>query len=293
MKRSIMCLLLVLACTRSTDDQKVHLVFSHLPDTEQIVRLNLFQDMTLSLEDPDKAPVGLRAAFPASFTAETERVTKIITGLPSPDGRYPITIEMDADKQVFTINGVLQEKTDTGGKYEGLKIHGTTDQGGNTELTAFEGKEVSPREKEILKAVLQQMRDPLNGAATEPVSVGESIEHNAPMSIPVPGVGNYEIKMGTTYTLKEINGDIAHFDVDYDFALTASSGEDPVRIEVSGDGSGRMIYHLKDQVALESEGSHQMQMIAPVGEARTVLKSKGNSSHTTEVVRAGSGRQIE
>ena len=79
------------------------------------------------------------------------------------------------------------------------------------------------------------------------------------MTIPIDKKGNdIKVNAGVTYKLVSISDGKAYFDLTPNFSLNFQMKD--ITVDMSGTGTGKMVYSIKDSFPLSKEGSLNMKI---------------------------------
>jgi len=93
----------------------------------------------------------------------------------------------------------------------------------------------------------------------KPLKPGDTFTQGGPVNVPVSKNGaDVKINFGTTYKLIKIEGDKAYFDLTPTFSMNMQMKN--ISIDMSGTGTGKMVYSIKDNFPLSKEGNINMKI---------------------------------
>jgi hypothetical protein len=274
-----------LAPAISLAGEKVEMKFAYLPESSYVIEQSTQCDMTMKLQNPFAAPEQLRKKFPMVLDVRDRRTISIVTGAVIDNDLFPITFELKKGDQIASINGGFPQKIGTGlEKLLGIRAYGTADKNGNLKLAKVEGKAVSQEDKRIIATVFEQIAKAQSQMESKPVAVGESFTQKIPITIPVPGIASVGMENEIVYTLVRVENRLAEFDTISSFKLAMSADSKPVpKIEMTGDGSGKLVYNMDKRVASKVVNKFNVEMAIPMEGAMITVTSKFTDTATTEV----------
>lgn len=177
----------------------------------------------------------------------------------------------------MTVNG---QTTDQGNPFLGVKIMGTYDSNSRFSLDTIVGNQLTDQLRDIIKTTAENMQEavkfPLN-----PLKIGDSFDMDIPMSLPIDGIGTISFIIKTNYLLKEIKGNIAHFDIIQSVELETTGSN--TNMSASGEGVGTLDYDIKESFIVRNDVNLPMEMSVKINEDLSV-KVKVNSVTEQRVV---------
>lgn len=220
------------------------------------------EDFLLSL---DKR--GMDNPMKSSQTISSTAITT--TGEMDQHGEFPFTIEFTTDN--------LEQKIPKGTKILGKNIINKPPK-----FIAIESPNMSETMKETLLNSMTTVTEQVN-FPDKKIKKGESFTQEIPLSIPVDKA-NAKINMITFYKLMELNESTAEFyiNIKYDFGIES---ERPVfNFDGNGQGSGRLIYDIKNSVITYHETDTEMTMTIPIDGITVTTSVKANSIQETKII---------
>ena len=160
----------------------------------------------------------------------------------------------------MTVNG---QTTDQGNPFLGVKIMGTYDSNSRFSLDTIVGNQLTDQLRDIIKTTAENMQEavkfPLN-----PLKIGDSFDMDIPMSLPIDGIGTISFIIKTNYLLKEIKGNIAHFDIIQSVELETTGSK--TNMSASGEGVGTLDYDIKENYIVRNDVNLPMEMSVIINE---------------------------
>jgi hypothetical protein len=140
-----------------------------------------------------------------------------------------------------------------------IKLSGHISQDWKIKLDSADGKAIADSAQQNM----QQSMDMVQGRIQfpdKPLKPGDSFTQNAPMNIPIKKDGSAVAKIdaGITYKLVSISDGKAYFDMIPAFSLNIQVGK--VSVDMSGTGTGKMVYSIKDNFPISKEGNINMKI---------------------------------
>ena len=178
------------------------------------------------------------------------------TGAMGADKTFPLTMDYKISNISVSANGkdlpIPPKVTE-----KDLKVVGHVSQDWKLHLDSAEGKKiVDSTEKKM-----QQMMDLFQKQVQfpeKPLKPGDTFTQGSPMDIPVAQGQSMHIDAGITYKLVSISDGKAYFDMVPNFSMNFQIKT--IIINVSGTGTGKMVYDVKNNFPLSKEGTINMKI---------------------------------
>ena len=217
----------------------MNFVIKTKPESTYHKNLNIKISSTIRLADNDKIedqniqkPVELIIKKSSSKTIETAK---------NKHGDIPATISYSDIKTSTKLNGI---KTDDKVEKRRKKMFGKYINGINLEIDSIQGDNSSKADlllaNTLIDSIEQRMKFP-----QKKIKIGDSFKHNIPLVIPLFGKQTIYMRINRTYTLKEVNKNIALFNVKQDIELDKNI--DQKNIYAKGIGNGTITYNKKEK----------------------------------------------
>ena len=134
-----------------------------------------------------------------------------------------------------------------------LKMSGHISQDWKIKIDSADGKAVmdttEKKMQQMMNMVQKQIQFP-----DKPLKPGDTFTQGAPMNIPLDKNGNdIKIDAGVTYKLISISDGKAYFDLTPNLKMNFQIKN--VTVDMSGTGTGKMVYSIKDNFPLSKEGN--------------------------------------
>jgi hypothetical protein len=163
------------------------------------------------------------------------------TGQKVADGSFPLTVGYKVDELAVTVNGkAIPIPADKMGK--SMSIYGHADADGQLKADSVGGSKM----KDTSQAHIAQMMNMIQKNIKfpdKPMRIGETFTQDTPIDLPIAG-SNISASSKVVYTLVSINEGNANFDMTMSMDMSV-----PVHgstIHITGSGSGKMVYNVKN-----------------------------------------------
>jgi hypothetical protein len=178
------------------------------------------------------------------------------TGALGSDKTFPLNMDYKISNITVNANGkelpIPPKVTE-----KDIKIMGHVNQDGQLKIDSAEGKKMSDstekKMQQMMDLVQKQIKFP-----DRPLKPGDSFTQGSPMNIPMGSDNNIKMEGGITYKLVSISAGKAYFDMIPNFSMDFKVKT--VSINVTGTGTGKMVYSIKDNFQLSKEGAFNMKI---------------------------------
>jgi hypothetical protein len=180
----------------------------------------------------------------------------IKTGALGADNTFPLNMDYKVANLTVNANGkdvpIPPKVTE-----KDIKIMGHITQDGKIKIDSAEGKKIN----DTTEKKMQQMMDMIQKQIQfpdRPLKPGDTFTQEAPTNLPISGDNNIQLNGGVTYKLVSISGGKAYFDMVPTFSM--SFKVKTMAISVTGTGTGKMVYSIKDNFPLSKDGSFNLRI---------------------------------
>jgi hypothetical protein len=264
------CALIFLGCNGNYDvDFNVH----YNPQTKYKCVMQQSSDNKLTYSADDEFLKDLKdngIKNPTITKRESTIESLVKTGESNKYNYFPLTIE------ITNISDTTLKKA----LPVGSLIYGSESNDGPPEIDSISSATLPQVTKNALlkamKAVFTQTTFP-----KKKLSIGEDFSNEATVSIPIAGI-KFDINMTTNYKLSRIISGTAIFDVLQTSTIkTNLTGH---KITLTGDGSGKLIYDMKNNIYKEYEMSSKMKMHLVLDKFTLDDSTATSFKQTTEII---------
>ena len=214
--------------------------------------------------------------LPINIEIASEMTTEIITGDRVNNGEI-IAAKNYGEMSAYTIiNG---DKKIEKSPYSGTKVLGRYDKRNKLLIDSIIGQRLTPQMRyfhtETLGGIEKKIIFPQNI-----VKVGDTIENETPLNIPIQGMDPVKAIIKTNYILKEIRGNKAFLEFAQAVSLDAIWGQD--NINLTGVGKGDSQYNIDENQLIKYASELPMELTIKINEKMTA-KIKITMYHDQDV----------
>lgn len=190
------------------------------------------------------AAQGIKQPVAFNFNLVMSGITQ--AGSPGSDGNFPLTMSYNFKDISANLGGnevpIPKDKLE-----KGIKVYGHCSADGVFQTDSAAGQKMNDsarmKTNRMMNAFQKNIKFP-----DHPMKIGESFTQSIPFNLPMTGT-NFQIDASTVYTLLSISDGKAYFDVKPNINMSI-----PVKgnvLTVTGTGSGKMTYSIKDNFATD------------------------------------------
>jgi hypothetical protein len=173
------------------------------------------------------------------------------TGSLNSDKSIPLTLEYKINNVSLEANGkqfpVPPKVTDND-----FKAIGSIREDGHIQIDSAEGKKLNDTTEKKMHQTMDMFQKQIQ-FPDKPLKPGDTFTQGTPMTIPLKGDEKITINASVTYKLVSIADGKAYFDMvpnfDLNFKIKSAA------VSVTGTGSGKMIYSLKDNLPISKDAT--------------------------------------
>lgn len=179
------------------------------------------------------------------------------TGAVASDNSMPVDMDYKISNISVTANGkeipIPPKATE-----KDIKLVGHISQDWKIKLDSANGKAVADTAQQKMQQMMTMLQKQIQ-FPDKSLKPGDSFTQGAPMNIPVGKDGsNAKVDAGVTYKLVSIADGKAYFDMIPNFSLNFQVKD--ISVDMSGAGTGKMVYSIKDNFPLSKEGNINMKI---------------------------------
>ncbi len=180
----------------------------------------------------------------------------IKTGALGADNTFPLNMDYKVANLTINANGkdvpIPPKATE-----KDIKIMGHITQDGKIKIDSAEGKKISDTTEKKMQQMMDMVQKQIQ-FPDRPLKPGDTFTQGAPTNIPISGDNNIQLNGGVTYKLVSISGGKAYFDMVPNFSLSFKIKT--MAISITGTGTGKMVYSMKDNFPLSKDGSFNVRI---------------------------------
>lgn len=237
--------------------QPGRIVDIHNEDSSKMI-LNLIGDSELIENNRARG-----VTFPLQIDTRRRSHQEMVTSPKKNDASFSFRFNfLEASTESVDKDGNVLPIRDAQSEFIGSTLNAEIGADGEFKSIAIEGKNVTPELKSLLPQIIESLSGSNKSLEGAQVSLGESINQDFSLDMPMPKLQPIKLSGTTTYTLISVNDGIAQFQMKTIFTLGKNPEE--VQIEASGSGTGTMEYDVKKQLMrkLLSVTSMKLKIIA-------------------------------
>lgn len=179
------------------------------------------------------------------------------TGAMGSDNSMPVNIDYKVNNISVTANG-KQVPIPPKATEKDIKLSGHLAQDWKLKLDSADGKAVADtagqKMQQMMSMIQKQIQFP-----DRPLKPGDTFTQGLPMNIPIDKNGNdIKVNAGVTYKLVSISDGKAYFDLIPNFSMNFQLKD--ITVDMSGTGTGKMVYSIKDSFPLSKQGNLSMKI---------------------------------
>lgn len=240
--KKILYLLLILSAFNAEAQKSVVFKIKYLPNHNYngVVNMRLSANVNLSGNDTIITKLQEQGmSLPINVHFGVNMKGDITTGTRSAKGTFPLSIKYNFEDLSGDINGksfpIPMDKLN-----KGVKVYGHVDAGGTVRADSIGGGKLSDTSASSVSKMMEAFQKSIKFPAY-PLKVGDTFIQNMPLNLPI---GNMNIDSKVVYKLINIADGKAYFDIRQTMDMSM-----PIQgniINLSGVGTGKMIYSIKD-----------------------------------------------
>jgi hypothetical protein len=259
MKKLCLLTLMCLSLTQLKAQKATTFKIKYLPNRNYQTSVNVDMKINANLTGDQQlmdklSSLGITSPALANLLLGLTGVTK--TGSAGADKTFPLTMDYKINNISVSANGkdlpIPPKATE-----QDLKMVGHISSDWKLVIDSAEGKKVD----DTTEKKMQQMMDLFQKQIQfpdKPLKPGDTFTQGSPMSIPISQGKNVQIDAAITYKLISISDGKAYFDIVPDFSLNFSMKD--VSVNMSGTGTGKMVYSMKDSFPLSKTANINMKI---------------------------------
>lgn len=275
MKKILPLLFLICSITAFAQTNGVTFKVKFLPNTNYTTTLNTFLKSAVTLNGSEEQMARVKAngvTLPIIVESKSNMISTISTGALLEDQSFPAVISYGEVKSSQTSNGKEKESESP---ISGLIAKGRYNSEGKFRVDTLMSDKLNDGLRHTLKATLESVQQQIL-YPDKPMRIGDKFEQKIPMSIPVSGMDPVKVTINTEYKLRDINGDLAIFDITQTVQLDMQVEQS--NIKALGSGTGVSEFSVKNSFMTKYESNMDMQLTMDVNgfNITTAVNSKTN-----------------
>ncbi|MBP1650415.1 MAG: hypothetical protein H6Q26_572 [Bacteroidetes bacterium] len=275
-------LLLLSAFTQCTNAQKKVLLNGSLsPNKVYKTEMNNQMNMVMNMSGDSAMMEQLSASgmkSPMTMTMNQGMFMTTKTGATQADKKIPVTITYDKMSVTTNIGG--QENTQETNPFSDAVIKGTTEGDGKIKVDTIIGN-LDEGMRANLKTIVNNIQAAIKFPENE-LKIGDSFDQETPLVMPIAQM-QVKMKVHAKYTLKEIKGSKAIFDLKQDIAMDMSMTDTPYKITGTGSGTGVMIFDIDKKMMDKSDADTKYKIDMEINGMKMDMDCNAKTSVKMEV----------
>ncbi|MEO6849740.1 MAG: hypothetical protein ABI203_11995 [Mucilaginibacter sp.] len=259
MKRLCLYALLCLFFNQLKAQDGVVFKIKYLPNHNYQASMNMSLKLSATVSGDQKILDMLSAqgiTQPVNADIELGLGGSMKTGSMGGDNTYPLNIDYKISNLTLGVNGkqfpIPPKVTEMD-----IKVSGSLSRDGKMKIDSSMGKKVTDSMAKKMQPMMDMVQKQIQ-FPDKPLKPGDTFTQGAPMNIPLGKDNNIKINAGVTYKLVSISDGKAYFEMVPSFSMDFSMQK--VAVSISGTGTGKMVYSIKDNFPLSKEGTIDMKM---------------------------------
>lgn len=279
MKRIYLFALLCLTAGVLKAQQAVVFKVKYLPNHNYQVGVKVSVKLNATLSGDQQVIDKLKSqglTQPITVNADLAMDGNSKTGAAGADNSFPLNISYKLTSVNLNVNGkeypIPVKVTETD-----IKAAGHISSDGKIQIDSANGKQVTDtaqkKMRQMMDLVQKQIQFP-----EKALKVGDTFTQGSPMSIPITADNKIQIDASVTYKLVSITDGKAYFDMVPNFSMTFSMQK--ITVNITGTGTGKMVYSIKDNFPLSKEANINMKIKATTDKVNVDGTAAITSSYT-------------
>ncbi len=179
------------------------------------------------------------------------------TGGLASDNTMPVNMDYKINNVSVSANG-NQVPIPPKATEKDIKMVGHISQDWKLKIDSANGKAIADTAQQKMQQMMNMVQKQIQ-FPDKPLKPGDSFAQGATTNIPVgKGGSSAKVDFGITYKLARIVDGKAYFDMIPKFSMSLQVGK--VSVDMSGTGTGTMVYSIKDNFPLSKEGNINMKI---------------------------------
>jgi len=183
-------------------------------------------------------------------------------------------------QKVHTIQTQNGQSTQQKSPLEGMRIEGKYDSNNKFKVDTIIGENINEALRTTLTSTLENVQEQIK-FPDYPLKQGDTFNQTLPMTIPVAGVQNVQVVIKTDYLLKEIENDLATFDITQTVELEMDIENST--ITATGNGTGISQYSISKEFITKYESNLTMELTVIVNQLKISSQVISKSDMTVEI----------
>jgi hypothetical protein len=259
MKKICLLIFMCLGCTQLWAQKAVLFKIKYLPNRNYQSNISVDMKVNATVTGDQQILDKLKEqgiTQPVNANLSLALVGLMKTGTLAADKSIPVNMNYKISNISVRANG-NQVPIPPKATEKDIKLVGHISQDWKLMLDSANGKAVTDTAKQKMQQMMNTLQNQIK-FPDKPLKPGDSFTQGGPINIPVKDSSNVKINTGVTYKLIRIADGKAYFDLIPNFSLNVQVKN--LSVEMSGTGTGTMVYSIKDNFPLSKEGNITMKV---------------------------------
>jgi hypothetical protein len=243
MKKIIILAFFAIVSQNIYAQQKLQFSVKYLPMQSYAMAVKMDMDMNMNIDDAATAKAMKDAGQPANMLMKMNMNMAADIATKGQDAKKDVPLVMTYNNIAIdaSMNGQALPIPQT--DIKGMAFLGHySNQTKKISIDGVQGGVLDPAKKAAAEAQLSQMFNQYSFPDTT-LKIGDTFEQSMPLSVPVGGAST-EVMTKIKYTLKEIKGNDAIFDLDQALDMAMDLPQGAGKMTMKGSGKGSMVYDI-------------------------------------------------
>jgi hypothetical protein len=264
--KKIFYVLLLLAAVKVNAQDAVVFKMKYQPGHKYSSVLTMGMDLNVNMTGNEQMAEKLKAqgiTMPLALKAKINLDGDITTGKIGADGAFPLTVNFSVQDLVVDLAG--NEMEPLKGKNIGIKIYGHDLPDGKIKADSSVVNNKKDTAQKAISGMLNSLQNQIK-FPDRPLKVGDTFTQEAPMNLPMTSkinAGDSKTIVKSTYKLTSIADGKAYFDVTQ--TLDIEVDVKMTKVVLTGDGSGKLVYLVKDNFPASFNDTINMKLNVTAG----------------------------
>lgn len=279
MKRLLLVCLLLCSVTAWAQKKEVKFQVRFTPNTAYTTTVSTYSKSVLNFEGSPEQMAEIEKEITLPFVIENrnEMVATTSTGALQEDKSIPATIVYGKAISTSKNNG---KETVVENPVSGLVAKGRYSEESKFVIDTLISDKLTAELENTIRYMLENVQNQIVFPA-DPMKVGDTFEQRVPMSMPVTGSDPIHMVIITNYKLKNIKGNIAHFDINQ--TVTLDMVAQGTNIAASGTGTGSSEFDIKNSFITKYESDLKMSLTADVNDVKIITSVNTQSKQHVKI----------
>lgn len=243
MKKALLLGIACLAAQTLFAQKSIQFSVKYLPMQSYAMAVKMDMDMNMNIDDAATAKAMKDAGQPANMLMKMNMNMAADIATKAPDAKKDVPLVMTYNNIAIDANMNGQAIPIPQADIKGMAFLGHySNQTKKISIDGVQGGVLDPAKKAAAEAQLSQMFNQYSFPDTT-LKIGDTFVQNMPLSVPVGGAST-EVMTKIKYTLKELKGNQAIFDLDQALDMAMDLPQGAGKMTMKGSGKGSMVYDI-------------------------------------------------